>query len=361
MRKNIILIGIAVLILLMGTAEATEFNVGIYFDNPTSRTAGFDELVDYGANGHNILIVKDLETGDVLPEFCVTGASENWEKILNTSSSPVQFYPNSIDLYNLTSNPNLWGGWLGLGVINAPMFLKYISKIPITVDNFLVEVKAWSGYGADGSQSRGIYFDYVDMNHTYLVRVNGDRSFVLEDLSTNTILSAGNFYGDNYNPNINTIVEISNLTDTDMHVKAYCTISPAPYERLFFNGTLPRQNNSAPESPPEEPPNEPNVTIIYSNTTTRTVTDKGITNYYTNTTNVYQNITYVNQTYVYQNESENTSSTPNIQYGGTIGALDVFEVFFGVVVAALIIGGIIAGVCIVIVCYYVISKSRLKR
>ena len=210
------------------------FKVGIYNVDSSGRAVGFVELGDYGLPDPYILNVKDLDTGDKLHEFCQTGAPSNWDKITNVSSSPIHYHPNIMDMYALFGNPNWQGTYLGMGVMSSPWEIKYISNTPITRDNFLVNIKPWTGYGAEGSQSRGLYFDYVDMDHTYLVRINGDSNYILEDLSSNTVLASGSFSGDNYNPNMNIFLEVRDITDTTMHVKTYTTISPAPYERLFF-------------------------------------------------------------------------------------------------------------------------------
>jgi len=223
------------------TQSSINFKAGIYNVDSSGRAVGFVELGNYGLPDHYILKVKDLDTGENLSEFSKTGAVSNWIQITNISSSPIHYYPNFMDMYALFGNPNWVGTYLGIGVMNSPWEIKYISNTPITRDNFIVNIKPWTGYSAGGSQSRGLYFDYVDMNHTYLVRINGDSSYILEDLSTNTVLASGSFSGDNNNPNMDIFLEVSDMTDTTMHVKTYTQISPAPYERLFFEGNLPRQ------------------------------------------------------------------------------------------------------------------------
>lgn len=217
------------------------FGVGIYNVDSSGRAVGFVEFGDYGLPDHYILKVKDLDNGENLSEFSKTGAISNWIQITNISSSPIQYYPNYMDMYALFGNPNWIGTYLGIGVINSPWDIKYISNSPIISDNFLVNIKPWTGYSATGSQTRGLYFDYVDMEHTYLIKIIGDHSYALEDLSTGTIIASGDFWGDNNNPNMDIFLEVSNITDTNMHVKTYTTISPPPYERLFFEGELLRQ------------------------------------------------------------------------------------------------------------------------
>jgi len=220
------------------------FGVGLYYDNPTTRTVGIVEVDD----SHDIIVIRNITTGEILPEFSKTGAASNWDMITNISSGTIQYYPNSIDMYALYGNPNWVGLYLGIGVLSSPWQIKYFSKTPITVDNFTIELSPWTGYWADDGQSRGLYFDYVDMDHTYLFRFNGHNGYILEDLSngmSNPIVS-GTYSSDPNHPCSNIKLFATNITVTSMHIKI---VRPAsPVTEVLFNGVLPRQG------PLNEPP-----------------------------------------------------------------------------------------------------------